>query len=244
VIGQVDTEPWKILRDLAHERGSTTYLYNQDFSSRQEECEGIAYHGLEWQLSDLHLGLRGHFQSRNAAVALAALEVIQSSFPVSERNLRQGLGMTKWPGRLDVVSERPFVILDGAHNPQAIAMLVSEIPAIVQGRRVKLLFGVMRDKDWQAMVPALARIADEVAVTRVQQARAEDPTTLQAAFMPFCPVRVVLDAREACRQLLATTQPDEAIVVTGSLFLVGEVYPLFSPTVMTFPPQTGREEER
>jgi dihydrofolate synthase/folylpolyglutamate synthase len=96
-----------------------------------------------------------------------------------------------------------------------------------------LLFAVMRDKDWRAMVPMLAQLATEVVVTRVQQARAEDPVQLSAAFAPFCPVRIVADATDACRQLLASAKPEDAILIAGSLFLVGEVYPLFSPTIMT-----------
>jgi folylpolyglutamate synthase/dihydropteroate synthase len=110
---------------------------------------------------------------------------------------------------------------------------MNELPAVLQGKRMKLLFAVMRDKDWRTMIPILAKGAHEVVVTRVQQARAEDPTDLRAAFAPFCPVQVVEDARTACRQLIDTTGPNEAVVVTGSLFLVGEVYPLFSPTVRT-----------
>jgi dihydrofolate synthase/folylpolyglutamate synthase len=118
--------------------------------------------------------------------------------------------------------------------------LVAELPAILQGRKVKLLFAVMRDKDWRAMIPLLAPLVTEVVVTRVRQPRAEDPALLQAAFVPFCPVRVVADAHAACRQLLSTTRPEEAGLIAGSLFLVGEVYPLFSPTVMEPLPEQKR----
>jgi folylpolyglutamate synthase/dihydropteroate synthase len=110
--------------------------------------------------------------------------------------------------------------------------LVAELPAILQGKRVKLLFAVMRDKDWRTMIPLLAPLVTEAVVTHVRQPRAEDPALLQAAFAAFCPTRIVDDAQAACRQLLAATQPGEALLIAGSLFLVGEVYPLFSPTAM------------
>ncbi|MGH7963907.1 MAG: glutamate ligase domain-containing protein, partial [Candidatus Binatia bacterium] len=152
----------------------------------------------------------------------------------------QGLREARWPGRLEVVSERPLVILDGAHNPQAVQTLVDELPAVLPGKRIKLLFGVMRDKDWRAMVPILARAADEVVVTRVQQARAEDPDILREAFARSCPVRVIADAQEACRQLMAEAGPEEAVVVCGSLFLIGEVYPLFSATTAPLSRQDGK----
>jgi dihydrofolate synthase/folylpolyglutamate synthase len=105
---------------------------------------------------------------------------------------------------------------------------------------VKLLFAVMRDKDWRTMVPLLAPLVSEVVVTRVQQPRAEDPAALQAAFAPFCPVRISEEVPSACRQMLATIGPNDALLITGSLFLVGEAYPVFSPTVMKSSNQTEK----
>ncbi|NOT53690.1 MAG: bifunctional folylpolyglutamate synthase/dihydrofolate synthase [Deltaproteobacteria bacterium] len=232
-IGQVSPESRAVLLNLAAERNSPAYLFNREFAIHESPPDMIAYSGLHWRIPHLQLGLRGQFQYRNAATALAALELIQPTWPVSVAQAEQGLRTAYWPGRVEVVSHSPLVILDGAHNPQALETLQSELPALVGGRRVKLLFAVMRDKDWRAMIPMLTQLASEVVVTRVQQARAEDPEQLRAAFAPYCPVRTVADAPEACRQLVAAAQPDEAIVVAGSLFLVGEVYSLFSPTVMT-----------
>lgn len=233
VIGHVSPDSRDVLLRIAAERGSPAYLFARDFAIHESPLGNGAYAGLHWQLPALQLGLPGQFQYRNAATALAALEVIQPLVPVTVEQADQGLRAAYWPGRLEVISRSPLVILDGAHNPQALETLRAELPRLVGGKRVKLLFAVMRDKDWRAMVPMLAPLVTEVLVTRVQQARAEDPARLRAAFAPFCPVRIVSDAKEACQQLLASTGPDEAIVVAGSLFLVGEVYTLFSPTVMT-----------
>jgi len=234
VISKVASESRDVLCDLARRAGSATYMLDRDFTVCDEPNGTIAYQGSAWRLVNLRLGLRGRFQQQNAACALAALELIHTSLPVSEDSLRWGLRVATWPGRLDVVSEHPLVVLDGAHNPQAIETLTAELPDVLQGKRVKLLFSVMRDKDWRTMVPMLTRIAAEVVVARVQQARAEDPAVLQAAFAPFCPVRLIANAREACRQLMAEARPGDAVVVCGSLFLVGEVYPLFAPAAAPF----------
>ncbi len=243
VIGKVDAESCNILCSLARQANSAVSVYGRDFTVSDFPSEEMIYQGLAWRLANLRLGLRGRFQYRNAAVALAALELIHASFPVSEDSLRLGLRAATWPGRLDVVSEHPLVVLDGAHNPQAVEVLSAELPSVLQGKRVRLLFSVMHDKDWRAMVPMLIRIADEVVVTRVRQARAEDPAVLQAAFAPFCPVRVVTDAREACQRLMTEAGPDDAVVVCGSLFLVGEVYSLFAPAVAPFLQRVQKERE-
>jgi dihydrofolate synthase/folylpolyglutamate synthase len=232
VIGRVDAESRDVLCSIARERGSVAYLLGENFTTLPQS-DGIAsYRGLRWQLHDLQLGLRGQFQYHNAATALAALELVQPVFPTSEAQARRGLQSTRWPGRLEVVSQQPLVVVDGAHNPHAMQTLVAELPTLLQGKRVKLLFAVMRDKDWRTMIPLLAPLVTEAVITRVQQPRAEDPALLQTAFAPFCPVHVIDDARAACRHLLTTTAPEEALLIAGSLFLIGEVYPLFSPTAM------------
>lgn len=228
VIGRVDEESFVILRDIAKEQRSPLVSYGNDFVMKANDRGGVDYQGWSWQLPDVRVGLRGRFQYDNAAVGVAALEMLSSTFPVAEPYLRSGLLTALWPGRLEVVSERPCVILDGAHNPQAMETLHATLPEILQGRRAKVLFGVMHDKDWRAMIPVLAKLATEVMVTRVQQPRAEEPEVLREALAPLCPTRVQMDARAACQQLVAEAGPDEAIVVCGSLFLVGEVYPLFA----------------
>jgi dihydrofolate synthase/folylpolyglutamate synthase len=214
---------------MAQQAGSQSLVYGVDFSvqhtSAATEC--FSYQGQDWQFEELYLGLRGPFQRDNAATALATLECLQARFPVSPTQLRDGLLSAVWPGRFQIVSDSPLVILDGAHNPQAIAALVDALPSVLHGRRVTLLFGVMQDKDWRVMLPALAHIADEVVVTQVQNGRAEDPHLVQEVFSAWCPTRVISDARTACQSLVKELGADTALVVCGSLFLVAEVIALF-----------------
>ena len=91
------------------------------------------------------------------------------------------------------------------------------------------------------MVPILGRIASEVVVTAVAQPRAEDPYTVHAVFSSHCPVRVITGAQAACRQLLNEAGPHDVIVVCGSLFLVGEVLPLFSDSPIARAQQAAQE---
>ena len=232
VIGRIDPASEEVLKQIAHTCHSQTYMLGREFAAEMRGDGALAYHGLSLCLTRLHLGLRGEFQQRNAAVALAVMELLSPSFPVTETQLCQGLRQVRWPGRLEVVCQRPLVVLDGAHNPQAIHTLLAELPLLLQGKRVKLLFAAMRDKDWRTMIHLLAPVVDNVVVTRVQQARAEDPALLQEAFAPLHTAQVIGEAQAACRYLMETATGEEAILVAGSLFLVGEVYPLFASTVM------------
>ena len=128
-----------------------------------------------------------------------------------------------WPGRLQVVSTHPLVILDGAHNAQAVDTLLSELTRLAAGRRLRFLFGAMHDKDWRPMLASVERAAVEVVVTAVAQPRAEDPETLYAALSGTVPARIVRGAVDAFRDVVGRAAADDAVVVCGSLFLVGEV---------------------
>ncbi len=227
VLGKLDQESRDVLCRRARDQGSTILSYGQDFTLEKDASGRYCYSGKQHQYEGLQLSLNGKFQARNAAVALAGLEYLQDPFPVSVVQIGAGLQLVRWPGRLDIVSTRPLVILDGAHNIQALHTLLAELPDLVPHQRPVFLFGVMRDKAWRPMVAALEQVAAEVVVTAVTQPRAEDPYTVQRAFSSNRSVRVVERAAEACRQLLHRAGPQDAIVVCGSLFLVGEVLPLF-----------------
>lgn len=133
----------------------------------------------------------------------------------------------RWPGRLDVVQMEPLVLLDGAHNTDGMAALVQELPAIIGDRRVHVLFAVMRDKRWQAMADTIGPLAASATVTTVLPTRGEEPAVVMPAFSRYCPVRAAANPVEGIEALLRTVAPSDAIVVCGSLFLVGAVYPFF-----------------
>ena len=227
VLGKLDQESRDVLYQRARDQGSAILSYGQDFTLEKDDSGRYCYGGKQYQYKNLQLSLNGKFQAHNAAVALASLEYLQDAFLVTDAQIHAGLRLVHWPGRLDIVSTHPLVILDGAHNIQALHALLAELPDLAPNRRPIFLFGVMRDKEWRPMVAALEQVAAAVVVTAVAQPRAEDPYTVQQAFSANCSVRTIEGAAEACRQLLHQVGPQEALVVCGSLFLVGEVLPLF-----------------
>jgi dihydrofolate synthase/folylpolyglutamate synthase len=175
--------------------------------------------GVDW--GGLRLALDGSFQRDNAAVALLALAC--APFTVSAAAVRAGLARVRWPGRLAVVRDDPLVLVDGAHNPAGMAALAAELPSRFGGRRATLVFAVMADKDWRAMLSPLFPHVGRAIVTRVGR-RAAEPEAVAAVVGEHVPVRVLADPRAALAAALADAAPGEPVLVTGSLFLVGEAY--------------------
>ena len=233
VCGRMSEPVVKLLREIAQAVDSPAYFLGTAFSFLLKNERLFDYIGIKQNLSDLAVALRGRHQLANAALALAALELVSKHFPVPEAALRRGLETVRWPGRLEVMSEQPLVILDGAHNPEGVHALADELLGLRQGRKIRLLFATMADKEWQLMLATLAKVADEMIFTRVAMERSADPELL-AKSMPI-PVsnRVIQDSQTALAALLDSAQPDDIVVVAGSLYLLGEVRPLLGQSVGT-----------
>jgi dihydrofolate synthase/folylpolyglutamate synthase len=204
--------------------------------------EGVFdYTGIKRHFFNLTLGLRGRHQRVNAAVALASLELTTERFPVSEQALREGLATVYWPGRLEVILNRPTVILDGAHNSEGVQALIDEITDFPPERKVKLLFAAMADKEWALMVNALAKVVHEFVFTRVEMERSADPEHLAEKVNRLIPHRVIHDSRAALRMLLDESRPEDIIVVAGSLYLLGEIRPMLEQIALAQAASSGSD---
>jgi dihydrofolate synthase/folylpolyglutamate synthase len=152
----------------------------------------------------------------NAATAAVAL----TRFALSDREIEAGIARAEWPGRIERLSERPEIVVDGAHNPAGARALAAYIERFYAGRKIRLIYGAMRDKAVDEIAGILFPLAEEVIVTAPQQSRALAPDAiLEAASHPN--LRTAPDLRGAL-DLVRDAAGDEAIFITGSLFLVAE----------------------
>ena len=230
VIGARDPEARLTLTSIAANRHSAVRLIDRDFSYRSRSpAHRFDYHGLGLDLRDLEISLAGPFQHENGAIALAALEVLRSlGWRIDEEAIRRGLKNIYWPGRFDVVSKRPMVILDCAHNEMSIAALL-ETMSVELGPDVKprLIFGCQSAKDWAKMAAMLSPRIRDVTLTRAKPKAPLEPELLIPHFAPHVPARVERDPLRAVERVVSEMAPDDVALVTGSVYLIGEVYGYF-----------------
>ena len=231
VCGALSSEIGELLQELAQDQGSPSYFLGSQFSFSLKNQGLFDYTGIKQYFPRLSLALRGRHQKANAAVALAALELTNAAFPVSETAVREGLKTVAWPGRFEVMYENPTVILDGAHNGEGVKALVASIEEFCQGKNVKLLFASMEDKDWRLMLDTLVPVVDEMVLTRVDMERSADPQQLAGHLAQKMPHQVIEDSRTALHKLFAAARTDEVIIVAGSLYLLGEIRPTLQEIV-------------
>jgi dihydrofolate synthase/folylpolyglutamate synthase len=172
---------------------------------------------------NLRLGLEGWFQVGNAALGVAAADcLVQLGFPVTEEGLRTGLAKVRWPGRMDTVSWEPEVLVDAAHNPAAVEVMLPEIRQRLVGRTGVLLFGSMKDHDHRGMLELLARLNFKSAVfTKSKSARSASPFSLARAWDG--PAEVVEPVPRALARAQELAGSSGLVVSLGSIYVIGEV---------------------
>jgi len=183
----------------------------------------LTVHGLRGR-RDLFLPLLGRHQLANAAAAVAVIELlIEQGFQIPDRAVTEGLAAARWPARLEIVREKPLVVIDGAHNYDGAQSLRRALDDYFPGRGVVLLLGMLGDKERARVVAELAPRARAVVVTRPNSPRAGDWRSLaDEARRYVAEVRTVEEIPAAVQCALALTGADEVLLITGSLYMVAE----------------------
>jgi dihydrofolate synthase / folylpolyglutamate synthase len=230
VIGAREEEARATLTDIAAQRRSAAMLIDRDFTySSYSPAHRLDYTGLGFNMRAVELAVAGRFQHENAAIAMAAAETLRGmGWRIEEAAIRHGLSELDWPGRFDVVQRRPLVVMDCAHNELSVEALLDAI-AVELGpqARPRLVFGCLSDKNWPRMAQLLGPKVRDVTLTRVKPKRPLDPERLVEHFAPFAPVRVIREPLTAIERVMAEARDDDFVLVTGSVYLVGEIYPYF-----------------
>ncbi len=216
---------------LCKEKGSPLFRVGKEFRFILEEEGKFSYEGLHRKLWGLSVNLRGCHQKINATTALGAMEVLDDlGYHVSNEAMSDGLKEVDWPGRLEIVSSSPRVILDGAHNPEGALALRESLKNDFQYRHLILLLGIMKDKDVQSILNALSPLADHIILTRPHTDRSASPELLRRALgRNGTKAEVIEDFKKAIDRGLFLTGPEDLLCITGSLYTVGEARTYFLP---------------
>ncbi|MFB0559230.1 MAG: folylpolyglutamate synthase/dihydrofolate synthase family protein [Dehalococcoidales bacterium] len=173
---------------------------------------------------EISIPLLGDYQLGNAATAVAALEVLAGKgFNISKDSIVGGLAQVGWPGRLQILSHHPLLIVDGAHNPDSARRLKQSLEQYFDFDRAILVIGASSDKDIAGVVSELVPLFDKVIITRSHHPRAMALPLIAAEFRRHgVEARAVDTVSEALSLVLAQAGARDLICVTGSLFVVAE----------------------
>lgn len=204
-----------VAREVIDRRAATVSAPLLDSTAWPVEDLDIDARGSRFVTAGLQIRcpLAGEHQVDNARTAAAALHALN----LTPEQIEAGIASARWPGRLETVSERPEIWLDGAHNPAGARALAGYIARFHKGRRVGLIYGAMRDKSVEEIAGVLFPVADVLVATAPRQTRALRPEAI-LEMEPHADSRLAADVGEALRMDLGC----DVVFVTGSLYLVGE----------------------
>jgi len=213
-----------VVKIKAAEKSAPLFRFGKDFKVRRNQSGTFSYIGIEASWKGLQTGLSGRHQVDNAALVLAACEILnQNDAELSLDHIKAGLIKNRWPGRLEIVSTKPRIILDGAHNFIAARNLARFLSANYNKRKVIMVIGILDDKPYRAMLNCLLPTANQVILTRAKINRAMEAERLEPIAKKIIPrVTIISDVKQALAHAIKTASPDDIICVAGSLYVVGE----------------------
>ncbi len=225
VTGVKQKSAFDVIRQIAERNDAPVYRLGYEFKiQRKKEQASFSYRGIDSFWPNLKLGLRGNHQYENAALGLAACEVLnRNGLSISLDQIRQGLLDTRWPGRLEIVSTMPTVILDGAHNMMAARNLAKYLSEEFSGKKITLVIGILDDKPYKSMLKSLLPFCHRVILSKPKINRALEPEILfQVAKGMVNDCKIIKDVKEAVSYAIDSGDSDDAVCIAGSLYVVGE----------------------
>ena len=212
------------IREQAAAKSAPFYRLGEHFRVRRRpESGSFTYYGIEHTWPGLQTRLTGNHQVDNAALVLAACELLQKSHGLDFHAVQRGLKTHQWPGRLEMIETTPPILIDGAHNLMAARHLGTFLKEQMPDRKITLVIGILDDKPYASMLRSILPHCHQAIFTRPEIDRSLPAETLEKAARPYIATRdVIADVAEAVSHACRHTAPQDLICIAGSLYVVGE----------------------
>ncbi|MHA6485158.1 bifunctional folylpolyglutamate synthase/dihydrofolate synthase [Paenibacillus sp. strain BS8-2] len=228
----------EVLRRTAAERKSSFYLIGEHFEEKpqdvREDEQTFRFEGLFRHIEPLTITLNGSHQRTNAATAVMGLEVLRqyNALVLDDEAMRDGLRKTAWPGRLEMVSRNPRIVIDGAHNPEGAESLAATLKSTYTYKKLHLMMGMLENKNHRETLKHILPIVDTLILTEpdyrmrmeaqdlaliVQEMRQSMPE------LPLAEIVIEKNWQQALNKLQQFTGNEDLGVVTGTLYLIADV---------------------
>jgi dihydrofolate synthase/folylpolyglutamate synthase len=225
-----------VLEQICAKRKSTLYLMNREFQfqsvTSQLNEQKFDFQGPFRKLTEQSISLNGAHQLKNAAVAIMTLEILRQYYAliVEDDVLLRALFETKWPGRLEIVSEQPRILLDGAHNPEGAQTLAAALQKTYTYKKLHLMMGMMATKHHSDYLRHILPMVDTLVVTEPEFRNKMDAiklgelaTNLKEDMKLQVNIVIEPDWKQAWLQLKDLTSSEDLGVISGTLYLVSDV---------------------
>ncbi|CAN7568757.1 bifunctional folylpolyglutamate synthase/dihydrofolate synthase [Paenibacillus sp. LjRoot56] len=227
---------WSVIEQTAKGKKATLYSLGDQFNLTEVNSEldhqSFQFNGPFRPIPNLSITLNGEHQLKNAAVAVMTLEVLRQYYAtiVEDVDLQKGLVGTKWPGRLEMVSQEPRILIDGAHNPEGAATLAAALQNVYTYKKLHMMIGMLATKNHTGYLRHILPLVDTLIITEANFHKkgdayllAEIANGLLREMNLEIDVVVERDWKQALTLLTNRTEQDDLAVVSGTLYLISDV---------------------
>jgi len=228
VITAATNDALNTITTIAQEKNAPLRTIEKNSWKRTSHDLHTQHFTIQGSLKDYRVktSLLGQHQGENIALALATIEQLQmNGVYVSDNDIVEGITTATNPGRMEIISEHPLILLDGAHNPGGMRMLVKTLKEDFTYDNLILVLGILKDKDLEEMLRIILPSADHIILTQSTSPRACDPFLLETIIKKQDPHKHAIvepSLPKALEQARALLKPKDLLCVSGSLFTVGE----------------------
>lgn len=223
VITAADKKALKIIEKTVIEKNSPLRYIKKDYIRRiSKNIDRQIFHIELERDYTIETSLLGRQQGENIAIVLAAIEELRKQgLKISDESIKNGIKKTNTPGRMELISRKPLILLDGAHNIAGIKVLKENLMDFNYDKLI-LVFGVLKDKNYSDMIDIISENADIIILTQPDTSRASPVNSIIKLIDETKKVYVTTKVRDAVDQALKVVGKKDMICITGSLYTVGE----------------------
>jgi dihydrofolate synthase/folylpolyglutamate synthase len=227
---------WSVIEQTAKAKKATLYSLGDQFNltevNSELDLQSFQFNGPFRPIPNLSITLNGEHQLKNAAVAVMTLEVLRQYYAtiVEDVDLLKGLAGTKWPGRLEMVSQEPRILIDGAHNPEGAATLAAALQNVYSYKKLHMMIGMLATKNHTGYLRHILPLVDTLIITEANFHKKGDASLLAEIASGLLremnlevDIVVERDWKQALTLLTNRTEQDDLAVVSGTLYLISDV---------------------
>lgn len=219
----------KLFRNFCDDKKTSGYVLGEDAQIKNINISitgnTFDFYSENLSLKNVHTSLIGSYQVNNAALALLAISRVKNLFPkISNQTILSGINNTAWKGRLEIISENPFTILDGGHNPDGVRNLIDSIKLLFHNKKIGIVYAVMKDKDYMSCLKILNEIKPSFYATCVpNMQRSLTPQELLNTAQNFSWQNNISCFENPLDAVKTSQKQNDLTIICGSLYLIGMI---------------------
>ncbi len=197
------------------------YIKDIDFKAVEKSFNTFDYQFTDIIFENIEISMIGKRQIENSSTALTTFLVFleKNNQPISENIIKKALYFTKWPGRMEIISKNPIIVIDGAHNVEGLEKTYKELKEIFPNKKIISIFSFMKDKDVSKMVSIIKENSDFLIATLLDISRGMK----EEDFLNLNIKNVIKNPKDAICKAKDLVDENTIILITGSLYLIGEI---------------------